>query len=847
MFSPITRRSLAVHLVLLLACLVGGVAHALGVAPTAPASAVARQEIVRQELFLPAIANGQGPNLLDSLQSELLSTARGYLTTPQELHAIRSEAELGEEPFASTVRAFLRHPNLADPEGWVGDENLASRPRCSDGTQRDDAGRLLPRGPGFLIDGSRLAYAKLLAAHLTPDPERADAFARAARARLLQLLPTSDWGGSNFSAANQCILYLSWYVPPFVMAADLLESFPTIWSDEDKARFGGWLAREVFPKAAWASRARTNNWGSSGSYAAAMIADYLHDSELALEELAPARRKLTPAEAYREHTDEQLSRMSTTIAPRDRSSSRCLPLKGLQPSGGIPDELRRATIADPLSLCGATFLPRIDGPYQKAWIYQQTQVEALVAHAELAWRRGDRRLYTNRAPDGSGSLLQAIHFIIANPANPRASYPWASHRSALLFVAQRFYHDASIARTLAAEPGTLRAGETVTFGQLTHPLVSGEELRPPPVLPPPGGPADGSLEGLITSGGHWQREGNVLALSAPRRSPPGGPHGNLALTTTPVSGDLELSVRVRAVEAGSAWNDVAVIWGYQDAKNYAFLSLNERNDAHTSGVFVVTDGIAREVADIATPIEADRWYEVIVRKVGEQIEVRLDGALVASAQDAAFGDGQVGVGTLNDAAAFADITLTPRTPTITETFEAAPPPLLTLGGQWRVQDGALLLREPIAAPIGQGLGNLALHATPTGDHYALSIRVQAQAVGEPWSDVAIIFGYRDPRNYAYLSLNARNDANTSGVFVVVNDLAREVVDVPVPIRVGEWHGVELELRATRATVRLDGVLVATAQHPAFGAGLVGLGSRNDPAAFDDLRVLPLPQSLLPGG
>jgi len=416
------------------------------------------------------------------LPSSQVGSVRGYLTTPQELRAIKQKADQGLQPYAANVREMLNHPSTTSATTWVSQSTLSGNVLCSDGSQRDASGNLMSKGPTYLIEGSRLVYAKMLTAHLRGGTS-GEAFARNARARILDLLDTTNWGGSVHSNDNQCILYLGWYIPGFVMAADLLEGYPQIWTAADKYNFQRWLATQVFSRVAWASRARVNNWGAGGSYASAVIADYLHDSGLTLREVAPVQRTLTPGQAYAEHTNEQLSRMSTVIAPRDQTSSLCLPRKGIQPGGGIPDELRRATISNPLSLCGATYLPSVTGSYATAVNYHMLHVELLVGHAELALRRGDRRLYDNIASDRSGSILRAIKFVIANPTNAAMSYDWDPNRKAMLYITYRYYRDPAILARL--NNSALRSGHSVSYGRLTHSFASGENPALPPRVAPP--------------------------------------------------------------------------------------------------------------------------------------------------------------------------------------------------------------------------------------------------------------------------------------------------------------------------------------------------------------------------
>ena len=419
----------------------------------------------------------------DPLLGTTVGKPRGYLITPAELRAIKQKADQGRQPYASNVRELINHSTMSSATTWVSQSSLSGNVVCSDGSQRDSSGNLIPKGPTYLLEGSRQIYGKMLAAILRGG-STGESYARNARARILDLTDTYGWGGSVYSTDNQCILYLGWYMPGFVMAADLLEAYPTIWTVSDKSKFQKWLAAQVYPKVAWPSRARVNNWGSGGSYAASLIADYLWDSGLTLREYAPASRTLTPGQAYREHVNEQLSRISTTVTARDQKDGGCLPYKGIQPGGGIPDELRRARISNPLSMCTAKYLPSISSGYSSAYNYQQIFLEHLVAHAEFTLRRGDRRLYNSMASDRSGSILRGIKFIIANPTNSAYSYDWDPNRKAMLYVAFRYYRDSALnARMYKGE--ALRSGHTISYGRLTHGFASGESIGSPPTVSPP--------------------------------------------------------------------------------------------------------------------------------------------------------------------------------------------------------------------------------------------------------------------------------------------------------------------------------------------------------------------------
>jgi hypothetical protein len=285
---------------------------------------------------------------------------------------------------------------------------------------------------------------------------------------LLDLVDTNSYGGEVYSGANQCILNLSWYIPSWIMAADLIEDYVG-WTTTDKRAFQRWLADEVYKKTAWASRTRVSNWGAAGSATSAMIADYLWDSPYTLQ-------GATPAAAYAEHRQKQLDRMNTVW----QGDSDC-PIWGFQWYGGIPDELRRGS-----SGCEARWIVDQD----PSWSYTQVHLEGTVMHAEFLLRRGDASLYTNIQPDGSGSLLRAIHFVIANPVNPSQSTDWSDNHKPTLEVTYRYYRDVPMALQLRfGQPDRFigkKSGQLLHFGTVTHGFAPGESPGLPPTVPSPG-------------------------------------------------------------------------------------------------------------------------------------------------------------------------------------------------------------------------------------------------------------------------------------------------------------------------------------------------------------------------
>lgn len=364
--------------------------------------------------------------------------SRGYLTTPQELVNIRNLASQGLEPYKYNVDRILR--DAGDPLKWdygtVGGSIQAKTGDCySPYHSRWDL---------FFAEnyGAQEVYRKVMAYYFSGNI----AYARNAREKILDLTDTYDFGGELYSGNNQCILELGFALPVWIQAADLL-SGTSVWTNSDKASFQRWLAQQAYPKVAWASRVRTNNWGAAGSLTASLIADYLTGSGIALNEYNPQRQTLTSAQAYTQHNAQQVARMTGAF----KGDSQCTKY-GVQWYGGIPDELRRGATG-----CLGEWITSPD----QSLSYQTLHVEILVYHGEFLWRRGDNSMYNN------GLILKAIKFVIANPHG--MSTEWIDYRKGVMFVAFSFYNSFFL-KTSAQSLETFKGGGVIPYAPVTHPL-----------------------------------------------------------------------------------------------------------------------------------------------------------------------------------------------------------------------------------------------------------------------------------------------------------------------------------------------------------------------------------------
>lgn len=376
--------------------------------------------------------------------------AAGNLTSVADLAQIRTLADGRVQPTVDQRAALLNAASQSWRWGSVSGEFVTTlvglSKRChpaSDASQVD-----------YLKEGAPDAYAKVLAYFVASQPDRA--LADEARARVLDLVDTTGYrglGGEDLSASNQCALELGISIPVWIETAKLLESTP-VWSNADRLAFADWLAREVYPRVAWASRARRNNWGAAGSASASLIAHHVDGLVPTLTEQWPAQRTLTPAEARAEHDAQQLERIRTTW----RADGRCS-IAGIQPYGGIPDELRRGAAG-----CDGVFLPSGSGA---SHTYQTMHAELLVLHAEAQRRRGSTTLFDATVTPGTPAILQAILFVIDNPSAGSLSWPWGT-RTGALAVAYRYYLDPRLGRELdRSEAPEARGGRTLPYAKLS--------------------------------------------------------------------------------------------------------------------------------------------------------------------------------------------------------------------------------------------------------------------------------------------------------------------------------------------------------------------------------------------
>ena len=123
--------------------------------------------------------------------------------------------------------------------------------------------------------------------------------------------------------------------------------------------------------------------------------------------------------------------------------------------------------------------------------------------------------------------------------------------------------------------------------------------------------------------------------------------------------DVALSALARSLAnlSTNADADFALVIGFQDDRNYYAASFG--TNQQTAGIYRVRAGARTLLARASTATLADnRFHRVFFVRNGSQLLMGRDGAVVATARDAAFANGLVGLGSRDDAAAFDNVEAT---------------------------------------------------------------------------------------------------------------------------------------------------------------------------------------------
>lgn len=146
-------------------------------------------------------------------------------------------------------------------------------------------------------------------------------------------------------------------------------------------------------------------------------------------------------------------------------------------------------------------------------------------------------------------------------------------------------------------------------------------------------------------------------------------------------------------------------------------------------------------------------------------------------------------------------------------------------------------KPPHRSPLNISL----LKGITVGD-FDLHVKVKSTHPDYGHRDVCLFFGYQNPAQFHYVHLGKKADPHANQIFIV-NNKPRTKISLTTTDGTDwddQWHQVKIVRRVKPGTIEIyfDDMdkPVMTAKDTTFTWGRIGLGSFDDTADFDDLRL-----------
>ena len=336
----------------------------------------------------------------------------------------------------------------------------------------------------------------------------------------------------------------------------------------------------------------------------------------------------------------------------------------------------------------------------------------------------------------------------------------------------------------------------------------------------------------------------------------GGQPGTIALIDSTFYNDFILSFKARTLETETSWwDDYCVIFNYRNEYNYYFLSF-DRSDLS----FYKVEGDEKSL--IATencyPIYDESYHDFEIIRLGKNLSVQRDDKALLLIEDATFNKGQIGFGSMDDAAAFANTKIEADPNNLPAFVPYAHESYFNDGtalewtennpSSWEIQevDGSLayMIEDPLPAiPGGDAHGSYApvqnislINEKQFADfEFRCKAKIHKDAPVEWWDDLCVIFGYQDANNYYYAEFTKVWE---SSAIVKVQDGTASIIDRPGIGLITEprWYRLGIRRAGDEIKMLLNNEVVMTVQDTTFEWGQIGVGSHDNRVVFDNITV-----------
>ena len=159
------------------------------------------------------------------------------------------------------------------------------------------------------------------------------------------------------------------------------------------------------------------------------------------------------------------------------------------------------------------------------------------------------------------------------------------------------------------------------------------------------------------------------------------------------------------------------------------------------------------------------------------------------------------------------------------------------GGQVYAQSAKSKYDPPHRSPV-----NIALLKDVSVGDFVLDVKVKSTIADYDHRDVCLVFGYQDAAHFYYVHFGKRADDHANQVFIV-NDAPRTKISTkttPGTPWDDEWHDVRIVRTAAEGKIEVyfDDMQspAMTASDRTFVTGGIGIGTFDDTAEFDDVKL-----------
>ena len=175
---------------------------------------------------------------------------------------------------------------------------------------------------------------------------------------------------------------------------------------------------------------------------------------------------------------------------------------------------------------------------------------------------------------------------------------------------------------------------------------------------------------------------------------------------------------------------------------------------------------------------------------------------------------------------------------------------MTDAAAWKFEEGRLRLfqkrsnyQPPYRSPL-----HIALLKEKEFHGFQLDVQIRSTHKDYDHRDVCLFFGYQGPDQFYYVHLGKKTDPHANQIFIV-NQAARTKISTTTTDGTpwdDQWHHLRIIRDADSGDIRvyfdnMDSPAM-TANDKTFPTGRIGLGSFDDTADFDDLKIVPLKKS-----